>query len=423
MAVFLLTLGCPKNQADSEHLAGRFSASGIELSDEPSHASVILVNTCGFIEEAKRESIEEILRLSGLRGKGGRLAVMGCLSERYGMKLMEEMPEIDAVFGVGEEDRVLQYCADSSASDVSPAALKPARDVPSYAYLKIAEGCSRRCTFCVIPSIRGPFRALPPEVVLKEAEERVSSGVREIVLVAQDLTAYSFKGYGLSRLIAEIASIGGSFRVRLLYLNPAYVDEGLIEAVASAEKVEKYFDMPLQHSEDRILGLMGRRGTKKEHLRLINRIRRIVPGAALRTTFMVGFPGETEEDFRGLVDFAQEAAFESMGAFKYSKEEGTPAARLGGHVPAGLKNRRFDELMRLQSRISLERNEGFLGRRLTALVDETDGGISIGRIYSQAPEVDGVTIIEGNGLKKGDFVRVEITGAMDYDLRAVVSAP
>jgi ribosomal protein S12 methylthiotransferase len=422
MSVFLSTLGCPKNQADSGHILGKITGKGISVSETPEDADVILINTCGFIEDAKRESIEEILRLSKLKTNGRHLIVFGCLAQRYKEELLGEIPEIDAIFGVGEEEKIADMIVSLRKENEEGGGFTQKAESP-YAYLKIAEGCDGRCTFCVIPSIRGPFRSIPPEDILSEAEEKLSFGVRELILIAQDITEYGKglkRGYDLKSLLKDLSAIKGDFRIRLLYLYPSGVDEGLLEVVASLEKIHKYLDIPLQHSEDRMLRLMGRRGSKKEYERLLRRIRRMMPGAALRTTFMVGFPGETEEDFRGLMDFVEEARFDRLGVFKYSKEEGAASYKMKGHIPASLKERRFDELMRLQSGISFEKNKELIGRELSALIDASDGGSAIGRIYSQSPEIDGVVFIEGEGIKAGDYVDVEITDAMDYDLKGVL---
>jgi len=417
--VSLISLGCPKNTVDSETLLRGLLRRGVRVSDDPLEADVLAVNTCGFIEDAKRESIGEILRLAGLKTNGKRLVVLGCLSQRYGDELMREMPEIDAVFGVGEHDRVIEYCA--GAADTSGENGSYPENIVSfhYRYIKVSEGCGRRCSFCVIPSIRGPHRSRKPEEILAEAEAAVRGGARELILVAQDITAYGSdtKGAGLPALLKDMASIGGDFWIRLLYLHPAGIGDALLEAVADEDKVVKYIDMPLQHSEDRVLRAMRRAGgTRKQYLKLIARIRKAIPGVALRTAFIVGFPGETEEDFNGLMDFVEEAKFDRLGAFAYSREEGTPAASMKAQVPEDVKRRRLEDLMRLQADISLEKNSELTGRTMRALVDEAETERAIARIYSQAPEIDGHVVVRGEGIKTGEFIDVSITSASDYDL-------
>jgi ribosomal protein S12 methylthiotransferase len=448
--IHITTLGCPKNQVDSGHLIKAFASEGFIHTDNADDADIILINTCGFIRAAKEESIEEILRLSILRTNGKRLIVFGCLAKRYKDELIKDIPEIDAIFGVGEDSSIIEYCKGIRNREDKKMRTSQLLNLPtsqSYAYLKIAEGCDKRCTFCVIPSIRGRFKSIPPERILKEAEEHIQSGVKELILVAQDITNYGrdIVGYNLVSLLKDVSSIKGDFRIRLLYLYPTEITDKLLECIAKDDKIQKYLDIPLQHSEDKILRLMGRRGTKKEYITLIRNIRRTIPGVALRTTFIVGFPGETEEDFNGLVDFIEEMRFERLGVFKYSKEEGSPAEKLKGHVPEKVKARRFDEIMRRQATISFKINRELIGKRYEAIIDEVDGSIAIARTYSHAPEIDGVVIVQntedrgqktdskGNkfspyknlssgfcslsSVKAGDFVTVEIVDAFDYDMK------
>lgn len=429
----ITTLGCPKNQVDSGHLIKRFVSEGFVHVDDANDADIILVNTCGFIRDAKEESIQEILRLSGIKGKDKRLVVFGCLAKRYRDELLREIPEMDAIFGVGQDSSIISYCKSlttgkkqETTGDIKmPIARCQSTVSSSYAYLKIAEGCDKKCTFCIIPSIRGRFRSIPPGEILKEAEEYINNGVRELILVAQDITKYGKElgGYNLVSLLKDIAVIRGDFRIRLLYLYPTEITEDLLRLVATENKIQKYLDIPLQHSEDKILRLMGRRGTRKEYIKLIRNIRRTIPQIAIRTTFIVGFPGETEEDFSGLVDFIEEIRFDRLGVFKYSNEEGTSASKLRGQLPERVKDRRLDEIMRRQAAISLEKNRELIGKRYEAIVDETDNGIIIARLYSHAPEIDGVVIIESgvssqdSEVRVGDIVDVEIVDAYDYDLK------
>lgn len=432
MNISLLSLGCPKNSVDSDNLLKGLSDRGMVCTAGPEEADIMLVNTCGFIEEAKRESIGEILRLARLKAGGRRLLVFGCLAQRYREELRREIPEIDAIFGVGEEDKILRYCMQTGS------ALEGSRPVsgqkgafpprPATSYIKVAEGCDRGCSFCVIPSIRGAFRSRSPEAILREADSLVGSSSRELVLVAQDLTGYGkdLRGYGLRELLRDMASISGEFWIRLLYLYPTSIEGGLLEVMASEEKICRYMDMPLQHSEDGVLRSMRRGGSRQKYRELVEHIRQRVPDVALRTTFMVGFPGESGEDFRGLMEFVEETRFERMGVFKYSREEGTPSASMRGQVPERTKEIRLDSLMRLQAEVSLEKNRAMVGRKVRALVEDVEGLTALGRIYSQAPEIDGLTFIRdigirGDDLRKGQFVDIEITRADYYDLEGAVA--
>ncbi|HMK60968.1 MAG TPA: 30S ribosomal protein S12 methylthiotransferase RimO [Dissulfurispiraceae bacterium] len=437
-AVFLTTLGCPKNMVDSRHLIESLESEGFISVDDPKYADIILVNTCGFIKDAKQESINEILKLLQYKidgNKSRKLLVFGCLAQRYRKELMKEIPEIDGIWGVGQEEEILAHCRDASnvqelrqAASMKLLEIKKIRQKAprqSFAYLKIADGCDRKCTFCVIPSIRGKFKSIAYETILNEAQAHVQSGVKELILVAQDILNYGreWKGYGLAELLKDLVAIKGDFRIRLLYLYPTEVTDSLLDVIARESKICKYLDIPLQHSEDRLLRLMGRRGTRKEYTKLIRTIRRVIPGVTLRTTFIVGFPSETEEDFRELVDFIEEMRFERLGAFMFSKEEGTPSARLKGQLPERIKRHRFDEIMRRQSSISLEANRELVSKRFTVLIDEMDDRVAIARMCSQSPEIDGVTIIENaieqnkRSLKIGEFVNVEIVEAYDYDVK------
>ncbi|MBZ0156461.1 MAG: 30S ribosomal protein S12 methylthiotransferase RimO [Alphaproteobacteria bacterium] len=454
MKIHITTLGCPKNTVDSGHLARRFAAEGFIPVEESGEADILLVNTCGFVRDAKEESVDEILRLAEIKKKqegGGTksLLVFGCLAKRYGAELVQEIPEIDGLWGVSEEERIVEYCkglktrkgaeagakkGGKTAAYAMVSAAEPGL-MTSYAYLKVAEGCDKKCTFCVIPSIRGRFRSVPREEVLREAEDLIRSGVRELILVAQDITSYGKETAGstLAALLREMVALPGDFFIRLLYLYPTEITDELLEVIAAEDKIQKYIDIPLQHSEDRILRLMGRRGTRKEYLRLLRNIRRRIPSIILRTTFIVGFPSETEEDFHGLVDFIEEVRFDRLGVFKFSREEGTPSAMLKGQVPERVKERRYDEIMGRQALISLERNREFVGKRLPAIIDEVDADVVIARFYSHAPEIDGAVIVEKDGmpeagslsgpLQAGDIVMVEVVDAYDYDVKGKIVGP
>jgi len=421
--VHLISLGCPKNQVDSEGLLKKLSDRNIHYVSDPEDAAVILINTCGFISAAKKESVEEILKAAELKSGAGqkKLVVYGCLAKRYGEELRKEIPEIDALWGVSDEDAIAEYCDAVLGTSVDTAGPEKFFDKP-YAYLKIAEGCDRGCSYCVIPSIRGKYRSLKPEAIISTAEDMVRCGTRELIVVAQDITAYGadLRGYDLPRLIHDLNALKGDFWIRLLYLYPTAVNDRLLETIAGSRKVCNYIDMPLQHTERNILKLMGRGGSRTLFERIIRRAREIIPAVALRTTFIVGFPQETAADFRNLVGFARKMKFDRLGAFTYSKEEGTPAAVLKGQVPERTRNSRLDMLMKAQAPISLSANREMVGRSLRALVDETEDGIAVCRLYSQAPEIDGVVIVRDATIAAGDFIEVRIDNASDYDLEGTV---
>jgi len=466
--VYIETLGCPKNVADSEGFKKRLVLAGVPVKDSPEEAEFIIVNTCGFIEDAKRESIEEILRLASFKQKirtrrfthatntstvtftnnnvekaVPKLVVMGCLVKRYFRELKKELPEVDAFFGVNEEDNIIAYLK-SNSSTISgdsnrcdsfgletvsfvtnkvKAGLKSSKGFqllpsPPYAYLKISDGCNRKCSFCVIPKIKGPYWSIEPDKIIREAQELISKGYKELILVGQEISSYGRDRRdfpSLRDLIKEITGIPGDFWVRLLYLHPASITEELLEEVASNNKVCKYLDIPLQHSEDRILRLMRRPGSKEQYRRLIKRIRSIIPDVTIRTTFIVGFPGETDGDFNGLIDFIKEIEFDRLGVFKYSREEGTPAFNFKGQLPDKIKKKRYDEIMKLQAEISLRKNLSLVGKKMRCLIDYK----GLGRLQSQAPEIDGMVLLNSTSIS--DFVDVIITRAYEYDLEGLVA--
>jgi len=419
----VITLGCPKNTVDSRHLINELTAEGFFYVEEFKKADFVLINTCCFINDAKEESIDEILTAAKFK-TDRKLIVFGCLSKRYGDELKKEIPEIDAVFGVNQSEKIINYIRQfREGSNNIIQDFQYTAEPPSYRYVKIAEGCSRRCSFCVIPEVRGSFRSIKPEKILKEAEDFVNSGIKELILVAQDITQYGkeWKGYNLTSLIKDLCSISGNFWIRLLYLYPADINQDLIKTVAEQEKVVKYLDIPMQHSEERILRLMGRRGTRKEYIKKIKQIREAIPGVTLRSTLIVGFPTETEDEFQRLVDFIEEMQFDRLGVFKYSREEGTKAYNLKGQIPENVKNRRLDEIMSRQAVISLEKNRALTGKKYPALIDYVDADMAIARLYCHAPEIDGVVILENTSdLKAGEKVKVLITEAYEYDLKGVI---
>ena len=436
--VHLISLGCPKNQVDSEQLLKKLAERNIYYASDPEDADIIVINTCGFIEAAKKESIDEIL--NAVRLKAGtslkKLLVYGCLAKRYGEELKKEIPEIDALWGVAEEEAIADYCSSALAPQkkhtnriLLRTIPKPARKrgqddfhTTPYAYLKIGEGCDRGCSYCAIPDIRGHYKSINPEQIMAAAEEHIRSGIKELIVVAQDITAYGseFGTYDLAHLLRDLSSLSGDFWIRLLYLYPTAVNDRLLETIASLDKVCNYIDMPLQHTERSILKLMGRGGSRTYFEKLIRHIREIIPGVALRSTFIVGFPQETETDFSNMVEFARRMKLDRVGAFTYSREGGTRAAGLKGHLSASLKKARYNRLMDMQAGISLAKNKALVGQSFRALVDETEQGVAIARLYSQAPEIDGVVIIRNGNVSKGDFISVRIDRAADYDLEGTV---
>ncbi|MGW8272659.1 MAG: 30S ribosomal protein S12 methylthiotransferase RimO [Thermodesulfovibrionales bacterium] len=438
--IAFITLGCPKNQSDTEGLVERLRHRGFLPVDSMEGADACVVNTCCFIDDAKRESIEAILTCAAVMKGRGQLIVWGCMGERYAEQLHKEIPEIASVFGVNDLDRMISYMEADSASHhpaycrdesgtrsdrvqvgVGAVGAAPcARSETPYAYVKIADGCDRGCSFCVIPGIRGPFRSIGVDAILQRVRSHLKSGVREIVLVAQDITSYGKDlggAFTLSGLVGEIVSLEGDFWVRLLYLHPLGIDAELIETVAREEKVCKYIDIPVQHSVNGILRAMRRGHTQDFLVRKVEAIREGIPSVALRTTVMVGYPGETPDDFEKLLEFVECMQFDRLGAFRYSPQEGTGAWRQGPRVSEREKRERFDRLMTVQSAISLRKNVSEVGRRRRVLVDEVEGGVAVGRLGSQAPEIDGTVVIRGCSEEwRGRFADVEITEAYDYDL-------
>ncbi len=416
--VSLLSLGCPKNLVDSEKLLKKLEEQGIFYSSNPGESDILIINTCGFIESAKKESIDEILRLSKLKGKKKKLLVFGCLAKRHGEDLKREIPEIDALWGVGDDDKIVAYCSKIITKPTITGPSEKLTETP-YAYLKIAEGCDKKCSYCVIPQIRGKFQSIPSDRILEEAEALIQSGKKELILIAQDITEYGIdlKDYNLSRLIREITSLKGDFWIRLLYLYPTSIDDELIRTIAAEDKVCKYIDMPLQHSEKKMLQLMGRGGSRSYFEKLIAKLRNSISDVNIRTTLIVGFPQETEAEFSAMVKFVQRIKFDRLGVFMYSKEEGSAAFALKGQVSKKMKSERFNRIMTVQSEISLEKNKRLVGKTFKALVDDIEDNIAVARIYSQAPEIDGVVLIHDSKAEKGSFVQVKIEDVYDYDLK------
>ncbi|MBQ7564918.1 MAG: 30S ribosomal protein S12 methylthiotransferase RimO [Lachnospiraceae bacterium] len=442
MKLFLTSLGCDKNLVDSEEMTGLLSERGITFTDQESEAEVIIVNTCAFIGDAKEESIQTILSLAEYKtqaGNGGKcraLIVCGCLGQRYQEEVLKELPEVDAVVGTmayplvaSAIDRVLSgekgiLICEAAAGTKKPG-LSGKRILSTgghYAFLKIAEGCDKRCTYCIIPYLRGGYRSYPMEELVKEAERLAELGVKELILIAQETTVYGLDLYGekkLPALLKELAGIEGIRWLRLMYCYPEEITEELIDTIRTEPKVCHYLDIPIQHVSDRILRNMGRKTDASSIGSLIERLRKEIPDIAIRTTLITGFPGETEEDFRTLYNFVDETEFERLGVFPYSEEEGTKAAELADQVPQEVRESRRDEIMLLQQEIAFDRAKEQLGRRLTVFVEGklADEDVYVGRTYMDAPDVDGLLFFTSDrDYMSGDFARVVVTGAKDYDL-------
>jgi ribosomal protein S12 methylthiotransferase len=435
--VFLQTLGCPKNLVDSEMMLGLITRDGAEVVLDPEAADVLIINTCGFIGDAKKESIDTILDLARFKQSdpAKRLLVAGCLVQRYGAELQEALPEVDAFLGTGDFTRLPQILANGVRCDAHPyggaAHLLPDVTVPRVrtghffsAYLKVSEGCDHRCSFCIIPKIRGRHESRSIESVVAEAEMLAADGVVELNLIAQDLTAFGRDrrdGSSLSKLLRSLARVDGLRWIRLLYTYPRYVTEDLLQTIAGEEKVCRYIDMPLQHISDRMLRRMRRERDGAAVRRLLDRIRRRIPGVAIRTAFIVGFPGETDADFHELLEFVREARFERVGVFRYSQEEGTAAAKFEDQLPEAVKRQRRSALMRVQAEISAAANRRLIGSEQKVLVcGEDDRGRLYGRLPTQAPEIDGQVYLRGD-TNVGQIVRARVVRAGTYDLRAEVA--
>ncbi len=438
--VHFLTLGCPKNQVDSEIMLGVLARDGHELVLDPESADVLVVNTCAFIGPAKEESIDAILDAARVKAAraGRRLVVTGCLAQRYADDLRTSLPEVDVFVGTGDLGRI------GEAIEAPPAGapvvyrgaqhVLPRHDVSPRvrtgawwtAYLKVSEGCDHTCSFCIIPKIRGRHESRPIDDLVAEAESLAGDGTLELNLIAQDLTAYGRDLSGdasLARLLRALAIRVPAIRwIRLLYAYPSSVTDALLEVMASEQAVCRYLDMPLQHASDRMLRSMRRERSAAALRALIARIRAAVPGIALRTAFIVGFPGETEDDVQALCDFIEETAFDRVGVFRYSKEENTHAATLPGHLPERVKQRRWERVMETQARVAARLARAQIGRQVEVLLEEeTDPGVFVGRTATQAPEIDGTIVVEGHGAP-GELVKVRVVDAAVYDLRGQIES-
>jgi len=459
MKIGLISLGCPKNLVDSEVMLGLARDAGHELTQDAAAAEVLVVNTCAFIDSAKQESVDAILEMAQRKKDGAcrRLIVTGCLAERYRDELRAEIPEIDAVLGTGEVPQIVAAIAGAPRSGAAPLTFfrtrppgPPGSPGPSargtlptyiydaetprvfatprhYAYLKVAEGCDYTCAFCIIPTLRGRYRSRPADSIVREARNLAARGVKEVLLISQDTTFYGIDRHergALARLLLALNGIDGLEWIRLLYLYPTTIDDDTLGAMAGCEKVCKYIDLPLQHASNPVLKRMKRPGTRQRYDRLLQHIRERVPDVALRTTFIVGFPGETEADVSELCEFVGDHGFDHVGVFTYSHEEGTSAHAFDDNVPAGVKVSRRNRIMSLQKRLVRSRQRTRLGQRVRVLVDgpASDHELVLkARLASQAPDIDAVVYLtecDPSRFRAGDFVEVEIVGAKDYDLVA-----
>lgn len=434
MKVFFETLGCPKNFNDTQAAKGVLMEAGFEIAQTAEDSDVIVVNTCGFINDAKKESIEKIFDMMPYREEGRKLVVSGCLSERYSEDLYEEMPEVDCFIGVNEYERLPEILTRLDSEDgkrinsVSGCYEKilstPKRvldENPYTATLKIAEGCDNCCAYCIIPKIRGGFRSKPMEAVIAEAEDLAKAGCKELILIAQDVTNYGRDLYGeprLAELVREVCKVDGIQWVRLMYCYEDRITDELIEVMATESKVCHYIDIPIQHASDGVLKAMRRRSTEESIKDTIERLKSAIPDIHIRTTLIVGFPGETEEDFETLLDFVEEMRFARLGVFAYSQEENTEAGEMENQIDEEIKQERLDAIMRRQLDISLEYNKEKIGKELMVLVEEKDeDGSYIGRTQYDAPEIDNSVIFTSRrDLNAGDMVRVLVEDAFDYDL-------
>lgn len=435
MKVLLISLGCDKNLVDSEVMLGLLNKAGHQLTNDETEADVVVVNTCAFISDAKEESINTIIEMGELKktGKLKKLIVAGCLSQRYKDEIMKELPEIDVIIGATNYDKIVEAIGtdeESIVDDINytprPIAERIVTTNASMAYFKIAEGCKKLCTYCIIPHIRGRYRSVPMDSLIASAEKLASDGIKELVLVAQETTLYGVDLYGekkLPELLIKLSEIEGIEWIRLLYCYPEEITDELIEVMATNPKICHYVDIPIQHSENAILKRMGRRTSREDIVELVGRLRTAMPDIAIRTTLISGFPGETQELHDGLVDFVDECEFDRLGVFTYSPEEGTPAAEYEDQVDGELAAKWRDEIMELQQEISYEKNQQMIGSTQKVLIEGylVDDDVYVGRTYRDAPGVDGIVFVSAPyELISGSFVDVKITEANEYDLTGVI---
>lgn len=435
MNILFVSLGCDKNLVDTEVMLGLLASRGHQMVDSEEIADVIVINTCCFIHDAKEESIQTILEMAEYKKAGSckALIVTGCLAQRYKQEIIDEIEEVDAVLGTTSYDKIVEAIDEALAghtsvemTDIDALPLVESKRLVTtgghFAYLKIAEGCDKHCTYCIIPKIRGNFRSVPIERLLKEAEDLVAQGVKEIILVAQETTLYGKDLYGeksLHKLLRELRKISGLRWIRILYCYPEEITDELIQVIKEEDKICNYLDLPIQHASDGILKRMGRRTSKEQLVEIIGKLRKEIPDIAIRTTLITGFPGETQEQHEELMEFVDEMEFDRLGVFTYSPEEDTPAAVMPDQIPEDVKEDRQAELMELQQEIAFDLAEEMIGREVLVMIEGkvADENAYVGRTYKDAPNVDGLIFVESEEeLMSGDFARVRITGALEYDL-------
>lgn len=435
MNILFISLGCDKNLVDTEVMLGLLASKGHQMVDDEKDADVIVINTCCFIHDAKEESIQNILEMAELKKEGRlkALIVTGCLAQRYKEEIIEEIPEVDAVLGTTSYDKILDAIDEAleghhrvEMTDIDALPLVDTKRLVTtgghFAYLKIAEGCDKHCTYCIIPKIRGNFRSVPMERLLKEAEELAEQGVKELILVAQETTLYGKDIYGeksLHKLLKELCKISGIQWIRILYCYPEEITDELIQVMKEEKKICHYLDLPIQHASDAILKRMGRRTSKAQLEEIIAKLRKEIPDITLRTTLITGFPGETEEQHEELMEFVDEMEFDRLGVFTYSPEEDTPAALMDDQIEEEVKEDRQAELMELQQDIAFDLAEDMIGKEVLVLIEGkvADENAYVGRTYKDAPNVDGLIFVNTEEeLMSGDFARVKVTGALEYDL-------
>ena len=418
--VNIISLGCAKNLVDSEILLGGLNKSEINITENPEDADTIIVNTCGFLDIAREESVDTILQAAQLKetGKPSELVVMGCLSERFPDELKNEVPEIDRIFGSNDHRQIVSFLTGKDYAKDDPLFFRSLMTPNHYAYIKIAEGCDNGCSFCSIPIMRGLQKSRTISSIMEEAIRLSNNGTKELLVIAQDSTSYGWdldKKVYLSDLLKELNTIEKIDWIRVHYAHPAHLSQRIIDSIANSDKVCNYLDMPVQHASDKILKSM-KRGLNQKGIRdRIDRLRDANPGIALRTTLIVGYPGETEEDYKELYQFVEEMKFDRLGVFTYSEEEGTTAADLDDNIPVEVKNERKNQIIELQHDISLERNESFIGKTLRVLVDQSENNIGVGRTEYDSPEIDNIVNIEGR-VEKCKFVNIQIESANEYEL-------
>ncbi len=435
MKILFISLGCDKNLVDTEVMLGLLASRGYEMTDDEAQADIIVINTCCFIHDAKEESIQNILEMAEYKkeGKIKALIVTGCLAQRYRQEIIDEIPEVDEVLGTTAYDKILDAVDAALAGehsvlieDVDALPLPEAKRLVTtgghYAYLKIAEGCDKHCTYCIIPKIRGSFRSVPMERLIAEAQDLAEQGVKELILVAQETTLYGKDIYGeksLHKLLRELCKVSGIRWIRILYCYPEEITDELIRVMKEEPKICHYLDLPIQHANDRILKRMGRRTSKQELIDIIGKLREEIPDICLRTTLITGFPGETQEQHEELMEFVDEMEFDRLGVFTYSPEEDTPAATMPDQIEEEVKEERQAELMELQQEIAFDNAQNMVGREVLVMIEGkvADENAYVGRTYLDAPNVDGLIFINTDEeLLSGDFARVKVTGALDYDL-------